>query len=783
MRAAIIGVPVTSLLSHPHLLLSEHIAQMRVAAQAIWNRHSRALRDHCGAVWDWIDVSITFHDTGKGSVQFQGYIPAPDRYRGAKDLKAHTPLSLLCVLHHGPKEGWDWTKLLAVAAITAGHHSEFKTEEGLKSVCSNDRMIDVLSYQLEGLDWDALDAAIGLRLTRIPRGDALGVVSEVDELMEDLIYQMRGCPNRVTYRLRCQLAFSVLLEADKAFLAVEAVDQKRYLDPAPVELPPGLVDRFLAGKPSATVNHVRDQARTAFLERLPASSQLRIQTLALPTGTGKTLLGATWALSHRQRLQGDGSPPPKIVVVLPFLSIVDQTAKEYGELLKSRVGRGDLLCYHSLSERIFDPELDSKSQDFFLDTWQSDVIITTFDQLLLALLSPKTKHQLRFHNLADALIVLDEIQSVPCILWELLSHALTGLTGLGSTHILAMSATQPGFLPDECELIDEPVRFFKQMKRYRLVLRHRSPMQLSDFIAECRHRLPQWQGRRVLITLNTRRSARQVYSALCGKTNDPLLFITADRTPRDRLAAIAEIKNGEPCVVVSTQCVEAGVDIDMDLVIRDFAPLDSLIQIAGRCNRNDNGPRGTVEIVSLLHDESSCSFAGQIYDAILMQETSRVLEGRDTVDEEEIHALNHQYFDLLRIKKNLGSKHLEDWLEWRESEPIRDLLRGILTPQVAFVVVDQAPDLPDRLEAARNVPDRWEKKRALRALAPDVAQVSVSMYERSDLDPSDFADPFPPDADRRAAWFWLLRTGVYDGDRGLDLAPESDREPSWGMML
>src|SRR5207253_2441549 len=99
------------------------------------------------------------------------------------------------------------------------------------------------------------------------------------------------------------------------------------------------------------------------------------------------------------------------------------------------------------------------------------------------LLSPKARHQMRFHNLPDAVIVMDEVQALPCILWDLVRHALAGLTQIGTSRVLAMSATQPGFLPEAQELIECPSQeFFEKMKRYRLVLRHQTPMRLSHFV-------------------------------------------------------------------------------------------------------------------------------------------------------------------------------------------------------------------------------------------------------------------------------------------------------------
>jgi hypothetical protein len=139
---------------------------------------------------------------------------------------------------------------------------------------------------------------------------------------------------------------------------------------------------------------------------------------------------------------------------------------------------------------------------------------------------------MRFHHLADAVVVLDEVQAFPCVLWEPLQHAVSELTQLGSTHILAMSATQPGFLPGARELIDRREEFFGRMNRYRIVLRHRSPMGLSAFVEECRGRLAgEWAGQRVMLTLNTRGSARRVREALAAdaeRLGFRVEFLTAD---------------------------------------------------------------------------------------------------------------------------------------------------------------------------------------------------------------------------------------------------------------
>src|SRR5262249_54265517 len=161
------------------------------------------------------------------------------------------------------------------------------------------------------------------------------------------------------------------------------------LEPRRESLDPEVVSKFLAGKQQTNINPLREEARRELLAGMVRGNDARVQTLTLPTGTGKTLLAATWALRHReQRPQGD--PPSLVLIVLPFLSIIDQTTTEYQDMLKLLdVEPGDLVSYHSLSDRTFAPDLEDKSQDFFLDTWQSNVVITTFDQFCLALLSPR----------------------------------------------------------------------------------------------------------------------------------------------------------------------------------------------------------------------------------------------------------------------------------------------------------------------------------------------------------------------------------------------------------
>src|SRR5262249_21241453 len=161
--------PMSEIRSHPHLTLAVHLAEIRTAAAGILRRHGRRLLENQPEIAVWFDDAVALHDSGKASPQFQAYISAPEKYRGPKKQKAHTPLSTLLALHHGPAAGWDWRRTLAVAQVAAGHHSEFRDLDSLDTMLSCE-FCDILVRQLSALDHDALHQAVGRTLPRFDSG-------------------------------------------------------------------------------------------------------------------------------------------------------------------------------------------------------------------------------------------------------------------------------------------------------------------------------------------------------------------------------------------------------------------------------------------------------------------------------------------------------------------------------------------------------------------------------------------------------------------------------------
>ncbi len=263
---------------------------------------------------------------------------------------------------------------------------------------------------------------------------------------------------RVRYRLAAQFCFSVLLEADKALLIhktiVDYLGKPGRCYPATIveDHPPTLRPDQ---NPNSEINLKRREAFAKIVADADSCNltDVRPRLLTLPTGLGKTRCAAGWAFHLRHRIEQESGQRPKIFLVLPFLSVIEQTARVYREeLLELPDGHTNdptLQTSHSLSLRDHQDIEDANQAEFALDTWRSDIVLTTFDQFLLALMSDRTRHQQRFHNLCQAIVVLDEVQGFPCHLWHPVSTLMREMARTRWHPLSSMTATQPALLEQE----------------------------------------------------------------------------------------------------------------------------------------------------------------------------------------------------------------------------------------------------------------------------------------------------------------------------------------------
>ena len=762
---------MTELKSHPDITLPEHISQVSSAMDGLFKWHSKDVASHITR--ELSQKLILLHDIGKATDAFQKYIQNPLAYTGDPMDKSHTPLSMLVTLIKAKREGWNILDAMLVSAIVLGHHKGLPTLEEMHEIGSGTKpktlKRQIPTLRIQELAEHCSIQIYGLDIAKRPWAEA-------QRYLDDSVFPTftnLSIPDAIAFRLKVQLLFSLLLEADKAFLAIK--EPEVYLRRERRQWMPEWIDQSIDQSQNASINGIRQSIRANVVKEINKIEQPGIFSLTSPTGSGKTLLSATWLFKLREKLGVISGVTAKAIVVLPFLSVIDQTSDVYKALLTTGGEKVDgtwFLTSHTLADRKYQQGLEEDAEHFFVDTWRTELVITTYDQFLLSLIDPQTRYQMRFHNLCDALIVMDEVQSLPCKLWKPLEEILRALVTVGNSSVLLMSATLPAIIPDAKPLLDYDF-YFKKFNRYNLQLRLHEKLEINSFCDELIARRDSWlsKNKRVLISLNTRKSARLVRDTLAKDwphvySHIPLFFISADVTPKDRLEMIGKIKQDNPCIVVSTQCIEAGVDIDMALVIRDFAPLDSLIQIAGRCNRSGNiSQPANVEIVDLINPNGK-RYSDMIYDEVHLQITRQLIGNAIGIEEKDILPVAKCYFAELSGKKDTGYKHLKRFARWDSDDSVRELLRGKEREKYTFLVIEQDPALEEEMEKANRIADRWKRREAWRALAGRIARISVDVYAKKGFKPQYIA--------RELFDHWMLYDDFYSPDRGILLNEEVD---------
>lgn len=768
--------------SHPDLPLEKHLTQVaEIAVDLLENKQVsfpslNLTREH---LKELIIRAALFHDLGKATTYFQERLQTGKKWpngehqhTGLSALLAHKPLISYC------KEN-NLNELIALAPLMAVqfHHSKFKKE------FPNDSAMDtrLKAFKKEILTLKSLKD-VGLT------NEAISIDPiEIDYGFENLFSDISIFSNeqKIEFRLLFLFIYSLLLEADKAYLAVK---NKELYQRKPIKIDPEVIDKYKAKvfeHKKAKINTNREKAYNEVLSGLNALDlNNHIYTLTLPTGMGKTLLAASWTIKLRNKVQNELGFTPQIIVALPFLSIIDQTAKEYEKFLNNP-DEEMLLKTHSLSSFDFN-DYEANTAEFFVNIWKSQIVMTTFDQLLYAFFSDKPKHLMRFHNLLNSIIIMDEVQALPPHLWHPFSTFIRYITDIGKTYLLLMSATQPQIIDAAIDLVPSVTennenkgaeRYFEKLSRYKLLLKHKDIKSIDKFISEMKDRIPQMDEDKIMIVLNTRDSAKKVYENLKDAAKDrETYFLSSYVIPLERLDRVEQIKNSKWALVITTQCIEAGVDIDMDYVIRDFGPLDSIIQVAGRCNREGEKETRIVEIVRLCDPETKSNFCpsgefnAMVYDQLAIDATTDILSDcqSDEIFEDHIFNLAKKYFNELK-RKDLGKNRTECLLDFshkylkngkQHDFNIKAELRGELK-QYNLIVEKYVPELKKEIEQLFKADmERWERRRKLKELSSKIAMNSISVN----------AYKFNPDeiAYKGKGNFYFLISRYYDDEIGFN---------------
>lgn len=417
--------------------------------------------------------------------------------------------------------------------------------------------------------------------------------------------QATRCPDAFANAMRTRMLFSCLVDAD--FL-----DTEHHFDTSisPFRTVPGLqpkraLELLMAHMRTFSKGGAVNQTRARLLEDCIAASQTPqgLFTLTAPTGSGKTLASLAFALNHILQHNAKLSPNDpqclrRIIVVIPFTSIIEQTARVYRELYENVMGDNYVLEHHSSvaleepSGKLDDDSVAASIRQARLATenWASPLVVTTNVQFFHSLFGNKPGTSRKLHNIGRSVVLFDEVQTLPPrLVPSLLSGIQCMVRDYGASAVF-MTATQPAFasaqsaLPypwNPVEISSHPEAMADALRRTQIYLPGKEAVLSWQELAT--QMAGQSQG---LCVLNTTADARTLFSLLPAEGR---FHLSARLCPAHRQKKLKEIRDllaaGKPCRLVSTQLIEAGVDVDFPIAWRALGPLDSIIQTAGRCNR------------------------------------------------------------------------------------------------------------------------------------------------------------------------------------------------------
>ena len=498
------------------------------------------------------------HDAGKNTVGFQQYIQAPDK--NAKSPHAIIAAALNCQAND-----------VLSAVITEGHHS------GLHNV---------------------LDTITNVRAAFAERSQDIATARE--HFSTDAINQIEIIPefarkNKVFGQYAfTKMEFSCLTDADyqdtERFMRGYSPRSYNYdsfsgiYDMFRKHIQPWIdKDNKMVGEnnqqltKNEEINHMRTQMMLQCLNAGSNSRKGDIRTLSIPTGGSKTLSSFAYAIAAAKK----DTSIKRIIVVIPFNTITTQTAS----VLRGIVGEKNILENHFGFD--FEDSKQGKLLQYASENWDIPIVVTTNVQFFESFFSNKPSKSRKLHNIADSVIIFDEVQQLPVKYLKPCIKCIESLAANFGARIVLSTATQPALEPyfetiKPREIIDDSESYVKPFRRCSIE-------NIGTVTAENLTERIQ-KHKQCLCVVNEKEEAKTIYTAIENGRCKNLYCLTTDITPYDREKLLRQIrqnlKDDEPCIVISTSLIESGVDVDFPCGYRELYGLDSILQTAGRVNRN-----------------------------------------------------------------------------------------------------------------------------------------------------------------------------------------------------
>jgi len=523
-----------------------------------------------------------------------------------------------------------------------------------------------------------------------------------------------------------------------------------------------LADIRSASKAEQSIRSLRDDLFRACLKG--GEKPRGIYTLTAPTGSGKTLSMLAYALKHAatHNLR-------RIIIVLPYLSIIEQNAQTYRQVFASLAG-DPVLEDHSLLEL---PE----EHRLLAENWDAPIIITTTVRFFEGLFSNRSSACRRLHNIANSVILFDEAQAMPARLTLFTLAAVSQLVHRYRCSVTFATATQPAF-----ETLNETVNLYsgsgwqpEEIVPDHLKLYQRNRQVRVNWLSQL-----SWEEiskelankKQVLAVLNTRRQAKILYE-LVNERSDPgeTYHLSTTMCPAHRLAVLDTVRDRldmkdtlgkSSCRLISTQCIEAGVDIDFPQVWRALGPLEAISQAAGRCNREGRLPHGEVTIFRPPREDDN--FPDVNYHRAAVEVQLLLAEKEiDINDPKIIREYYRRYFrnDL----KRFGTGKLAEAIQAFDFEETNRLYRWIPANTINILVPykSQLSTFHDLCLLARKGMFNRDWIKGARPL-------SVGFWRNQYQEISSFLEPVLNRRNETTDWYILLAKDAYCPKTGLDFA-------------
>jgi len=704
---------------NPKILLKDHLAEVGRLCRKYAER-----ADVSKEIVECAELIGKCHDLGKYTKYFQEHL------RGMKvprSLYSHSRLSAILgswSIYKRLED--DLLSLIAFLCISC-HHGRLKNLSKLrddlefldapnirKQIDSIKENLDVISDELEELE-----------------------LSEICELIEgfnDNIYRLKDILRNASTRLELDmklefdesqiwryyytilLLFSCLIDADKRDAGRISEIDFSWRGDLVADAVIRYIESNLRNENDFEINKIRNEIFTLVSKQLDGIFKQgrvpKMMTITAPTGSGKTLLSLYVALRLREKMR---NKRPRIIYCLPYINIIEQTYGVFKDVFQGFYGEAplELLLKH---HHLFFPTASSSSLELSLDkmllltdSWESEVIVTTFEQLFRTIIGSRNASLKKLHNIANSILILDEVQAIPLEYWKLVRDALENLANHLNVTIIMMTATMPTLLRSGQELVPNHLSFFRRLNRTILIPHIDEPINADKFVDFFFSR---WRrDRSALIVLNTIRTSKRVYHKIAkrlgdkayriGKDKEPkpargkivLAYLSTSVIPKVRKERIQILKHllseGYPVILVSTQAVEAGVDLDFDMAFRDLGPLDSIIQVAGRCNRNWRGNTGEVFILRIVGDRG-WEDSRKIYGTILPGISLEILKNVKEVCEKDVPALVKKYYEEAIYRAGAESSE--------ESEEVLENVKSLKYEELDFSLIKEEPKIPVYIE-------------------------------------------------------------------------------------